>query len=57
MATIYASMTRFDAFQFIKELLPMVDIWYASQLLSKEQEEKPELISIVGSNDAHRTFP
>lgn len=54
---MYASMTRFHAFQFIKELLPMVDIWYASQLLSKEQEEKPELISIVGSNDAHRNFP
>lgn len=33
-------MTRIYATQFIKELLPKIDIWYASQPLSKDQEEK-----------------
>lgn len=60
LATIYGNMTRFYATQFIKKLLPKVGTWYASQQSGKYNSifySKQELILIVGSSGAHRTFP
>lgn len=42
LATVYGSMAKFYTIQFIKEFLPKVDIWYPSQPLSKEQEEREQ---------------
>ena len=42
LATVYGSMAKFYTVQFIKEFLTNVDIWYPSQPLSKEQEEREQ---------------
>ena len=64
LATIYGNMTKFYTTQFIKKLLPKVGTWYTSPKSTGSTTgrdsifySKQELIVIVGSSDAHRTFP